>query len=112
MTPRERAEAIKEETSEPSLEALEAAENYWRDGNPTDVQISLALTLDAFATERIYALLADDEATIEMMALEFCYYPKGPSDLNSCCQAPMGDKTCQRKARAALAALRRKALKK
>jgi len=43
---------------------------------------------------------------IDRVARAICHYPNGPSDTNSCCQEPMGEKRCQVKARAAIMAMR------
>jgi hypothetical protein len=43
---------------------------------------------------------------LDQVALVLCHYPTGPSDVNSCCPEPMGEKRCQVKARLAIAAMR------
>jgi hypothetical protein len=43
---------------------------------------------------------------LNQVALVLCHYPAGPSDVNSCCPEPMGQKRCQIKAREVLQTLR------
>ena len=42
------------------------------------------------------------ETMRERCAREICSYPSGPSDFNSCCPEPMGQKRCQRQVDAIL----------
>lgn len=43
---------------------------------------------------------------VEKVAMTLCHYPAGPGDTNSCCPNEMGQKRCQRQARAAIEAMR------
>jgi hypothetical protein len=47
---------------------------------------------------------AASERVIELVSTALCDYRTGPSDSNSCCPYPLGEKRCQKNARAAIEA--------